>query len=137
MLTSKDLKKLINENSGIILYHGGLSDSINLDEIDCDKLGQQNKKGRTYGGFYLTDEVSRTWSEQFAMTRNGNIHSFLIKSSAKILFGGNRVIDRLSEEERKEYAKQYDLIQGKDILGRTQYFLLNKTVVIQIGYLMK
>jgi hypothetical protein len=130
----EDVRKKAQEEGGIILYHGGLPDGITIEEIDLDKLGsQQNKKNRTYGGFYLTDESSKHWSERYASERNGNIHGFLIPDSSRIVEIEGSNIDRLSQEERRELAKHYDIIKGKDVLGRVQYVLLNKNIVSAIG----
>ena len=119
---------------GQILYHGGLSTETSIDNIDLDRLGaQQNKKGRTYGGFYLTDDTSKEWSEDYARTRNGNLHGFLIKPTARTIEIIDRDIDRLSAEARTNFARDYDVIKGKDLLKRTEYVLLNKEIVAQIG----
>ncbi len=131
--TILSLKNSAEHEGGIVLYHGGLPGNIILDQIDCNRLGtKQNKKGRTYGGFYLTDESSRSWSEDYAKQKTGKMHGFLIASSARIL-ETDRVIDRLSQEERNGYALQWDLVKGIDICERTQYVLLNKSVVRDIG----
>ncbi len=129
-----DLRKIAEEEGGVILYHGGLPDDITIEKIDLDRLGsQQNKKGRTYGGFYLTNESSRSWTETYAEGRNGNIHSFLIADSSRIIEIQDGNIDRLSQKQRKELAEKYDLVKGNDVLGRVQYVLLNKEVVKGLG----
>lgn len=133
-LSMNALRKKAQEEGGVILYHGGLPDDTTIEEIDLDRLGsQQNKRGRTYGGFYLTDESSKNWTERYASERNGNIHGFLITNSSRIVEIQDRDTDRLSQEQRTELAKDYDLIKGKDLLGRVQYVLLNKDVVNGLG----
>ena len=132
MISLLDLKKTKLEGD-IILYHGGLPNTITLDLIDCNHLGiQQNKRGKTYGGFYLVDESSRTWAEYYARQRNGTIHGFLIDSSSRIS-ETNKVIDRLSQEEREGFACSFDLLKGKDLCGRIQYVLFNKSIIKNIG----
>lgn len=134
VITMDELRKKAQEEGGMILYHGGLPDDTTIEKIDLDRFGsQQNKKGRTYGGFYLTDESSKGWTEKYAQERNGNIHGFLVADSSRTMEIQGRDIDRLSQEQREELAKEYDLIKGKDLLGRTQYVLLNKGVVNGLG----
>lgn len=131
-LSLQELKKIAAEQDRLILYHGGLADTATLDNIDLNRPGsKQNKPGKTYGGFYLTDETSLEWSKDYAREK-GYLHGFLIKKEAKIL-ETNKIIDRLSQEERDLAAQEYDLIKGKDILGRTQFVLLNKDVIEQIS----
>lgn len=130
----KIYKKSLQEEGGMILYHGWLPDDTTIETIDLNRFGtQQNKKGRTYGGFYLSDESSKDWAEKYASERSGNIHGFLITDSSRMVKIQDWDIDRLSQERREELAKQYDIIQGKDILGRNQYVLLNKNVVKGFG----
>lgn len=132
--TINDIKHRIEKDGGFLLYHGGLSEKLILEDIGLNRFGtQQNKKGRTYGGFYLTDESSKNWTNKYAMERNGNVHGFLIDPLARILETSDTNIDRLSQEQRDNYAKDYDLIKGKDLLGRIQYVLLNKDIIIDIG----
>lgn len=134
VVSMEDLRKKAQKEGGVILYHGGLPDDTTIEEIDLDRLGsQQNKEGRTYGGFYLTDESSKNWTEKYANERNGNIHGFLIPDSNRVLEIQDSDIDRLSKEQRTELAKNYDLIKGKDLLGRAQYVLLNKDIVSGLG----
>ena len=116
-----------------ILYHGGLAPETTLEQIDLERLGtQQNKRERSYGGFYLDDESSRKRAERYASMRNGILHGFVISAEARMLDTGV-MIDRLSEKERREYAKSYDVIKGKDVLGKSQYVLLNKGVIREMG----
>lgn len=132
--TMNHLKELVAKEGGMLLYHGGLPDDASLDAIDLQRLGtQQNKRGQTYGGFYLTDETSRSWSEDYARSRTGNMHGFWIAPSSRMLEVTGANIDRLSQQQRDEYAKEYDIIKGKDLLGRAQFVLLNKGVVKGLG----
>jgi len=117
-------------SGGLTLYHGGLPEDASIEDVDLERLGtQQNKKGNTYGGFYLTDDSSRHWSEGYARERGASLHSFDIHPQARILDTGERNTDRLSAEERQATAQTHDLIKGRDTLGRTQYTLLNKSAV--------
>ncbi len=156
-LSFEELEKL-RGNSGFLLYHGGL-DVTQAGEttINLDKLGsQQNKRNKTYGGFYLTDGSAVVgfgegekidWAEQYARQRNGNLHAFLISSDAKVLdcrsqlsdedaaiLENTRNLDRLSNEQRKALSEKYDLIVGCDLLRRTQYVLLNAEVITAVGF---
>jgi len=129
-----DLEKQAKADGDTVLYHGGLPDGTTLDDIDLNRNGeQQNKRGRSFGGFYLTDESSKSWSDDYAMKRNGVMHGFVIDKNARIDDRGKAQIDRLSAEDRAEAAKTADVIKGKDLLGRTQYVLLNKDVIKGVG----
>lgn len=101
------------------LYHGGLAGPIDLDRAG----DQQNRRGRTYGGFYLADESSRDWATSYARQRNGLVAHFEIVPGARVL-ETSRNIDRLSLDERHALALDWDLIRGVDTLGRSQYVLL-------------
>lgn len=134
VISMADLKKISTQTGDVILYHGGLPDDINMGSINLNKIdSKQNKKNKTYGGFYLSDETSKNWSEQYAKTNGNNMHGFLIDKSSRILEITDRDIDRLSQEKRDEFAKEYDLIKGRDVLGRTQFVLLNKEIVKRLG----
>jgi superfamily I DNA/RNA helicase len=129
-----DLEAQAKADGDTVLYHGGLPEGTTLDDIDLNRNGtQQNKRGRSFGGFYLTDESSKKWSEDYADKRNGVMHGFAIDKNARIDDRGNEQIDRLSEEDRAEAAKDFDVIKGKDLLGRSQYVLLNKDAVMGVG----
>lgn len=129
------LRELVAKEGGLLLYHGGLADDASLDAIDLQRPGtQQNNRGRqTYGGFYLTDESSRRWSEDYARSRTGNMHGFWIDPSSRVLDAPTKNIDRLSLAQREDYAKEYDVVKGRDTMGRAQYVLLNKGVVKGLG----
>ena len=129
-----EIHRRATAGEGFVAYHGGLEDNLTLDKIDLDKEGlQQNKPGRTYGGFYLTDETSREWTNQYARQRNGNVHAFLISCDARILTVDDKDIDRLSQSQRVELSKKYDIVKGHDLLGRTQYVLLSKEVITGVA----
>jgi hypothetical protein len=130
----EDLEKQAKADGDTVLYHGGLPEGTTLDGIDLNRNGtQQNRRGQSYGGFYLTDESSKSWSDRYAMERNGVMHGFAIDKNARIDDRGSEQIDRLSAEDRAEAAKHSDIIKGKDLLGRTQYVILNKDVVKGVG----
>jgi len=129
-----DIQRRAAAGEGFVAYHGGLDTNLKIDEIDLDREGiQQNKSGRTYGGFYLTDQTSREWTNQYAKQRNGNVHAFLISSEARILIIEDKNIDRLSHDQRVDFSKMYDIIKGHDMMGRTQYVLLSKEVITGVA----
>lgn len=130
----EDLEARADTAGEIVLFHGGLAPDATIGDIDLDRSGtQQNKRGKTYGGFYLTDNSprSREWSLDYARNRNGILHGFRINKTARVLELTEN-IDRLSKEQRDDYAQTYDLIKGVDMLGRVQYVLLNKAVVREV-----
>lgn len=134
--TLKELRAKSQKDGGIILYHGGLPKETTLGDIDLNFRAKQNRRGKTYGGFYLTHKGLFTESaiyRSYVQQRGGTMHGFLIKKSARI--GElDDVIDRLSQEQRNEYAKYFDILKGADVLGRPQYALLNKDVIEDFGY---
>lgn len=135
-VTLDELEKQAKADGDTVLYHGGLPEGTTLDGIDLNRNGtQQNKRsfGRSFGGFYLTDESSKEWSDRYAKERGGVMHGFAIDKNARIDDRGKGRIDRLSAEDRTEAAKTADIIKGKDTLGRTQYVILNKDVVKGVG----
>lgn len=116
--------------SGETFYHGGLPKGATLDNVDLDRSGtQQNKNGRSYGGFYLTDASSKAWSEKYASRRSGVLHALRFKPGSSV-FTTRANIDRLSADQRAALkAAGYAAIEGKDTLGRNQVVLLDKTAV--------
>ena len=129
-----DLRTKAELEGGMLLFHGGLPDDTQIGAIDLDRPGtQQNKKGRSYGGFYLTDDSSKNWTDQYARERNGNVHGFLLDPATRVLEITDRNIDRLSDEQRNIFAGTHDVVKGKDLLGRAQYVLLNKNVIKELG----
>lgn len=123
---------LLEDVSGLSLFHGGLPADATLESIDLNRPGtQQNKAGRSYGGFYLADKSSLGWAQDYARKRGGILHRFDIAASARIL-RTDAVIDRLSKQQRDAYAQEYDLITGPDVLGRRQWVLLNRDVVTRM-----
>lgn len=129
------LKAQAMEDGGLVLYHGGLPETASLEDIDLNRMGsQQNKRNRSYGGFYMSDESSLDWATGYAQERNGILHGFLIAPHARIGEITGRDIDRLSIEERAMLGRDYDLVRGKDLLGRSQYVLLNKDAVTDMGH---
>jgi len=136
--TIENLQAAAEKEGGLVLYHGGLPENTNVDSIDLNRNGsQQNKKGRSYGGFYLADYSSKDWANKYAEGRNGIVHGFRIDKAARIFVKADGNIDRLSQAQRDELARDYDLIKGKDLLGRVQYVLLNGSVVKEVGLEMR
>lgn len=127
----------IKNEGNVELFHGGLPVGTTIEDIDVNRAGdQQNKRRRSFGGFYLTDSTSKSWSDQYARSRGGTNHAFKISPDARIGeisdMNGSSNIDRISESQRAHMAKSFDVIKGKDLLGRTQYLLLNKDVVSEV-----
>jgi len=132
--TLEDLEAEAAANGEIVLYHGGLPEGTGMDDIDLGRAGsQQNKKGKSYGGFYLTDPGSKDWSTDYARGRNGVMHGFRVSKDAKVGDLGSKNIDRLSANERASLAEQFDVVKGKDTMGRDQYVLLNKDAISGVG----
>jgi len=111
------------------LFHGGLPHDATLDQVDLERAGsQQNKRNRSYGGFYLTDGSSRDWSEKYAKERGAAVHRIRLKTGSRVRYTQEN-IDRLNASQRAELAKKYDAVRGLDALGRSQWVLLNKDAV--------
>ncbi len=122
-------------------YHGGMLTGSTLDNVDMDHLGgQQNKKGRSYGGFYLTNETSRYWSEQYArLFEDNGLFRLRLRDGAKIFrVVGKADIDRLNKETRDALREAgYAMIVGKDVLNRFQAVLLDKSAVVSFEEIKK
>jgi hypothetical protein len=106
------------------MYHRGSISSI--EEVDPFRIAsKQNKRGRSYGGFYVG-------SLDHAKMYPGN---FLLKlkidPSAKVLMvSGVGKTDRLDIDSlRLHMDKGVDIIWGKDIRGFEQGVIINKNII--------
>ncbi|MDR2191976.1 MAG: hypothetical protein LBO62_03770, partial [Endomicrobium sp.] len=120
-------------------YHGGLDESFNLESLDVFRKAQkQQKRGRNYAGFYLFDaDGGRQSAQRYALQagEGKGIGVFEINADAKILeLTENGAIERITKEKLEELSKQYDMIKGANILGKTEYVLLNKKVIQNYSY---
>lgn len=113
----------------ISLWHGGLEFDFNIDQLDVTRLAQkQQKKGRTYAGFYLYDETSKKGAESYSSQTGKGLHRFEVDKNSKILELNS--IERVTRKQLREYKEQgYDLLKSKDVRGRVEYILLNKDIV--------
>jgi hypothetical protein len=123
---SVEAKVELKSTKDLKLYHGS-DQKLSLDNVDTDRLAtKQNKKGRTYGGFYGTTNVDE--AKGYA-GENGHVHEIKIKDGSKTL-ETDRDVTRLSQEDRDAYRKQgVDVLIGKDPRGRTEHVILNKSAI--------
>lgn len=109
------------------LYHKGELNTA--DQIDPFRIAsKQNKKGRSYGGFYVG-------SLDHAKTYPGSmLLKIEIDPNAKVLEMKNLgSTDRLDISVLKSYANEgIDMIWGKDIRGLEQGLILNTKVITAI-----
>lgn len=101
---------------------------MKLSDIDLFRIAtKQGKHGREYAGFYMTDKKEE--AEHYISSMNGGcLFEICLSSSAKLLEYGND-ITRLKKSDLQEYAKDYDVMVGKNLFGRKEYVLLNKNAV--------
>ena len=123
---------VITEPKTKSFYHGGLNEDFNINDLDVNRLAEkQQKKGRSYAGFYLYDEEGRSGAETYSDQTGKGLHRFDIREDANVLTLNN--IERVTQAQLEEYRQQgYDLIQGVDVRGRTEYILLNKDIVVNV-----
>jgi len=117
-----------------VLYHGGLPHGTSLSDIDLFREAtKQNGRhgGGGYAGFYLTEsrEVAERYNES---SDDGGVFEVKVKSGAKVLDYG-RDITRIKKDDLKDYAKDYDLMRGRNILGKIEYILLDKACVVSFN----
>jgi hypothetical protein len=106
------------------VYHKGSVSSP--EQIDPFRLAiKQNKKGRSYGGFYVGD------LKHAQMYPGENLLEISINPNAKVLLAG--MVDRMQISDLKNYANQgIDMIWGNDIRGEKQGLVLNKNAILSI-----
>ena len=112
-----------------VLYHGGLPHGTSLSDIDLFRVATKQKgcHGGDYAGFYLTDSMDV--AERYnGFSDGGGVFEVKVKSNARVLDYESDVT-RIKKDALKEYANDYDLIRGKNVLGKVEYVLLNKNAV--------
>jgi hypothetical protein len=103
------------------VYHKG--DANSIDQIDPFRLARkQNKKGRSYGGFYVGPLVH-------ANTYPGNyLMKIDINPNARVLVSD--VVDRLDVRDLSNHMNNgVDMMWGKDIRGFDQGVIINKRAI--------
>lgn len=124
------------EDTGMTMLHGSGNSNLKIDDIEIIRTSgqKQGKKGRTYGGFYGSNESDIEHSKNYASMMGGDstIYSVSIKPGTKVL---NKIgdITRLSDKYIKELTDQgYGVVTGKDPRGRTEHVVIDKNAISQI-----
>jgi len=112
----------------IVFYHGGLDKNATVADIDPLRLAQrQNKKGRSYAGFYMSPDLEEgSWALKYARENpNAGLHEIRLPSNAKgYKYEGS--MERIKQSVLKDLQKQgYDYIEGTNLFGQPEYVLLN------------
>lgn len=132
-----------SDNRNLVFYHGGLEENFDFNNLDPFRLAQkQNKKGKNYAGFYMYSELNKDGAVHYAKqqndldnTNNKGIYKIEIDPNARVLELEQGSILRLTQEELEYYQSLgYDLIAGKNYLGKTEYVLLNKDAIINTEF---
>ena len=124
-------------NEGLTILHGSSNPDFNLADLQIVReTGQkQGKKGRVYGGFYGTSEQDIAQAEGYAVMAEGTptIYDVRIKPGTKIL-NKEGDITRISKAYIDQLTEQgYGLIVGKDPRGRTEYVVIDKSAIEDMG----
>ena len=83
---ARNLLKVGRHADDIVFYHGGLDPKSTIDDIDPFKLAaRQNKKGRDYAGFYMSDNVDEgSFALQYHRSKPGSgLHEVRLPSNSK------------------------------------------------------
>ena len=120
------------EGGSLTLIHGSPNANLTLDQIQIVRDGQkQGKKGRKYGGFYLSPVEDVSFAEGYANMDEGTptVYEVRVRQGTKVLQKEGD-ITRLSEAYITELLAQgYGVVVGKDPRGRTEYAVIDKNAL--------
>lgn len=123
---------------GEIFLHGSTRADLTLAGLETDgRTGtKQGKKGRSYGGFYVTAEESE--AERYSKSGEGTatIYEVELKPGARVLeLSRDGQIERLTPEQIQEWRAQgYAAVRGKNIIGtREEVAIIDKTQVQRLA----
>jgi hypothetical protein len=120
------------EGGSLTLIHGSTSADLALDNVQIVREGQkQGKKGRKYGGFYVSPVSDLEAAEGYARMGEGTptIYNVNIREGTKVLQKEGD-ITRLSEDYIRQLINEgYGLVVGTDPRGRTEYVVIDKNAI--------
>lgn len=131
-----DAATVVPENGLSLLHGSGRSDlSPAAVEIIRESGQKQGKKGRVYGGLYLTDAAHAEQAAEYAKMLGGapTVYDVVVKPGTKILRKSGD-ITRLSKADIEKWVGEgYGLVVGKDPRGRTEYVVIDKAAIESMG----
>lgn len=123
---------------GQIFLHGSTRGDLTLDDILTDGRTdtKQGKKGRSYGGFYVTDELSE--AERYSRSGDGEatVYEVELKPGSRVLeLTRDGQIERLTPEQIKAWRDEgYAAVRGKNIIGtRIETAIIDRSQVARIS----
>ena len=121
-------KLILKEGSQKIFYHGGLPVDATISDIDVLRSStRQQKKGKDYGGFYMSPDID---DNSFALkyhqsNPDSGLHKIIMDSDSKGYEFKDK-IERISQNILEDLiSKGYDYISGKNVFGKPEFVLLN------------
>jgi hypothetical protein len=116
-----------------MLYHGSNNPALSIDDIAVIRNGaKQGKKGRSYGGFYCADNL--THAMQYA-NMSGNtpaIFNVMLCENIKTFHKSGDVTRLSAEYINSLLIAGYQMIEGKDLFGRNEYVIIDKSAIKSI-----
>lgn len=122
---------------GLVLIHGSGNDKLTLDDVQIFRTSgvKQQKRGRSYGGFYTLEKKDQAKAEKYAEMMDGTptLYDVRIKDGTK-LYQTESDVTRLSPETVNELTSEgYGIIVGKDPRGHTEWVIIDKDCVQSIS----
>lgn len=135
-ITRPDGKTYVLDDS-LDLVHGSSKPDLSIDTLQITGRtdAKQSKRGRSFGGFYLTSKADEAQATGYANMGDGTptLYDVRIKPDTKILEKTGDIM-RLDDNYINQLVNDgYGLIVGKDVRGRTEYVVLDKNAVESFG----
>lgn len=111
-----------------VFYHGGLPSGSNKQTIEPFKESiKQNKPGRHYGGFYMTEDIG--YAKNYVRQNENALFRITIDVDEERSLNVGSGIERINVDKLEELSHDYDLLYGKSITGKEEYVLLNPSII--------
>ena len=126
----------------ITFYHGGAEPDFDLNKLDVLRSSQkQQNSSNSYAGFYMYGEQNKEDAIKYARQENSlkntntkGVVAITMPSDIKIYTVPPFTITRITPEQIQQLQqKGYDVIAG-NMVGKTEYVLLNKDKVIDMKF---
>jgi hypothetical protein len=146
-MTPNNMRQLINivESAGLAgsvttvpvdgtrFLHGSSNPNLTLDAVEIIRSSgqRQAKRGRVYGGFYMTSANDLKQALGYANMggNKGFLYDVVIRPGTMILRKDGD-ITRLSPDDIKKWVDEgYGVVAGKSPLGQTEYVVIDKSVI--------
>ena len=130
------------KNNTLVFYHGGVDPDFDIEKLDVLRTATKQQKGNNnYAGFYMFGEENYEDAVKYAIRENSSkntitkgVVKITMPSYIKIYNAQSFSITRITKEQIIELQKQgYDVIAG-NMLGKTEYVLINKEKVMNMEF---